>query len=252
MTQRPWMKFYPRDWRGDAKLRACGLAARGLWMEMLAIMHEATPYGHLLMSGKPVTVQQLANMAGCGKAECSRALAELEGASVFSRTDDGTIFSRRMVRDHAKAEQGKAHVAKRWGNDTEPTRDPNRSPKPNPITPEARKPESLASFFDRVAATAGIDLAKSQAHAGPLSQWLAAGCDFERDVLPTIAGIAGRPNYTPPQGLQYFTSAVLEAKDKRVVAAAEAAKPRLSITEQQRRDNELLEAARARKLRVAS
>jgi len=50
----PWMKFYPRDWRGDQALRAVSIAARGLWMECLCIMHEAKPYGHLVLNGQPV------------------------------------------------------------------------------------------------------------------------------------------------------------------------------------------------------
>lgn len=29
-ASRPWMKFYPRDWRGDQALRAVSLTARGL------------------------------------------------------------------------------------------------------------------------------------------------------------------------------------------------------------------------------
>ena len=39
----PWIKFYPRDWRGDQALRVVSLAARGLWIEMLSIMHEGQP-----------------------------------------------------------------------------------------------------------------------------------------------------------------------------------------------------------------
>lgn len=248
--RRAWSKFYWESWTGDRKLRSCGLAARGLWMEMLAIMHEAEPYGHLLMAGKAVTVQQLANQAGCALKECTRAIAELEAATVFSRTEEGVIYSRRMVRDHAKTEQGRADIAKRWGEDADPNRvpnsPPNRGPTGLPITLEARKLDSLA-LFEQIAATARIDLSRSQAHAGPLNAWLASGADFERDVLPTVAGIAGRPNYTPPQGLQYFTSAVMEAKDKREAAIAEAAKPRLSPAEEQRLRDDALAAARARR-----
>ena len=36
-----WSKFWWRDHQGDAALRACSLAARGYWMEMLCIVHEA-------------------------------------------------------------------------------------------------------------------------------------------------------------------------------------------------------------------
>lgn len=37
----PWLKFYPTDWRSDPALKMCSLAARGLWIEMIALMHEA-------------------------------------------------------------------------------------------------------------------------------------------------------------------------------------------------------------------
>ena len=45
----PWMKFYTADWRSDPALRMCSMAARGLWVEMICLMHEATPYGQLLI-----------------------------------------------------------------------------------------------------------------------------------------------------------------------------------------------------------
>ena len=37
---RPWMKWYPADWRSDPGLRMCSFAARGLWADLLALMHE--------------------------------------------------------------------------------------------------------------------------------------------------------------------------------------------------------------------
>lgn len=50
----PWMKFYPADWRADPGLRMCsGCCARGMWMEMLCLMHEAMPRGFLKLAGAP-------------------------------------------------------------------------------------------------------------------------------------------------------------------------------------------------------
>lgn len=109
---RPWMKFYPADWRSDPALRMCSMAARGLWMEMLCVMHEAEPYGHLLVKGRPVADVDLARMAGITLKECRKSLATLELHGVYSVSENGTIYSRRMVEDHAKAlrdkENGKA------------------------------------------------------------------------------------------------------------------------------------------------
>jgi hypothetical protein len=71
----------------------------------MCIMHEGEPYGHLLVSGRPPTSKQLAALAGIANGECERCLAELELASVYSKTDDGIIYSRRMVRDKAKLDK---------------------------------------------------------------------------------------------------------------------------------------------------
>ncbi|CAD7023235.1 hypothetical protein REJC140_00138 [Pseudorhizobium endolithicum] len=103
MSKNPWLKFYPLDWRGDPKLRMCSMAARGLWIEMLALMHEATPYGHLLVSGKSPTDLQIAVLAGAPSDQVTELLGELESAGVFSRTRDGVIYSRRMIRDEKKS-----------------------------------------------------------------------------------------------------------------------------------------------------
>ena len=60
--KRPWFKFYPSDWRADQALRSCSVAARGLWIECMCIMHEADPYGHLVVNGRPVTDTLLARL----------------------------------------------------------------------------------------------------------------------------------------------------------------------------------------------
>ena len=109
----PWMKWYPRDLRGDGAVRMCGWAARGLWIDLLGLMHdEGEPYGHLTIKGRPPTPAQLANMLGGSAREITSMLAEMEAAGVFSKTDDGVIFSRRMIRDRAKAERDRIN-----GND---------------------------------------------------------------------------------------------------------------------------------------
>lgn len=105
-AKNPWMKFYPADWRADPQLRMCSLAARGLWVEMLCLMHEAEPYGHLTVNGRPVTDMQLAVLCGLPPVELGALLTELEEAGVFSRSRNGVIYSRRMTRDEKKRKDG--------------------------------------------------------------------------------------------------------------------------------------------------
>lgn len=112
-TKRPASQYYWGDWHRDLALQSCQLAARGLWHEMNCLMHQGSPYGHLTMpTGRAMTVQQLANLAKIGKRTCMRLLDELEEAGVFSRTQEGIIYSRRMVRDenarNARAAGGKS------------------------------------------------------------------------------------------------------------------------------------------------
>lgn len=99
MKARPSFQFYPADWLRDPGLRSCSLAARGLWIDMLCFMHEAEPYGHLRLNGQDLALPVLARMVGASRREVRVALAELEHAGVFSKNDQGTIFSRRMIRD---------------------------------------------------------------------------------------------------------------------------------------------------------
>lgn len=143
----PWFKFYPSDWRAEPSLRAVSMAARGLWIEMLCLMHESEPRGHLLLNGRPVTDAQLGSLAGVPVNTAQELLGELEAAGTFSRTRAGVIYSRRMRKDTATSAKQRKNVSKRWGND--PAQGPenkeengigNTKPdtKPIPKKPEAR------------------------------------------------------------------------------------------------------------------
>lgn len=103
--KRPAFQFYPGDWFRDTGLRSCSVAARGVWVDLLCAMHDGEPYGHLSVNGQPLTDQQAAKIVGVTPAVYRRCLAELERAGVSSRTPEGTLFSRRMVRDEEVRER---------------------------------------------------------------------------------------------------------------------------------------------------
>lgn len=96
--KRPAFQFYPADWRKDAALQSCSIGARGLWVEMMCIMHECTPYGYLCVNGQPMTDNQLARLVGDTVKAVVSYKKELEAAGVYS-FDEGRIYSRRMVKD---------------------------------------------------------------------------------------------------------------------------------------------------------
>jgi hypothetical protein len=97
--KRPSFQFYPSDWLRDTALRSCSTGARGLWMDMICFMHEGKPYGHLKVGDKVILPSNLARMVGDNADVVADWLLELSQAGVYDTTEDGVIFSKRMVRD---------------------------------------------------------------------------------------------------------------------------------------------------------
>ena len=102
--ENPFMKFYTRDWQADSALRQCSAAARGVWIELLCIMtqNDNGAKGHLCPNGRlteGLTVPVIARLTGLLLEEVTAGMGELDRAGVFSKTDSGVIFSRRMVKE---------------------------------------------------------------------------------------------------------------------------------------------------------
>lgn len=111
VAKRPAFQFYPDKWQTDKDLRTCSIGARGLWAEIMCVIHTCTPYGHLTdAKGRAMPDSDAAQLCGVGLPSYRKLLAELEDKGVPSRTDGGVLYSRRMVRDedlrNARAEGG--------------------------------------------------------------------------------------------------------------------------------------------------
>ena len=103
-VKRPSFQFYPADWRSDSSLQVCSLRARGLWVEILCLLHElgqqdGSRYGYLELRGNPLKPSHLCRLVGVELQTLSELLEELELAGVFSRDQDGVLYSRRFARD---------------------------------------------------------------------------------------------------------------------------------------------------------
>lgn len=122
---RPAQQWYWDDWFAAFDVRACSLAARGLWIDMLGIMWKAEIRGTLTINGKQIDVKTLAKIVNDTEENVKKLLAELEQYNVFSRLDDGTIICRRMYRESKKQEEirqkksiaGKIGMIKRYQDD---------------------------------------------------------------------------------------------------------------------------------------
>jgi hypothetical protein len=82
---------------------------------MLDLMHDGEPRGYLTAGGVTITTEQLARLIGATVPSVRRWLVELEERKVFSRTEAGVIYSRRMVKDEHISEV-RRHSGKLGGN----------------------------------------------------------------------------------------------------------------------------------------
>ena len=84
------------------------MAAQGLWVHMLCIMHEAPVRGELAWNSTVIrpfqTVEKLAKDTSLNPRTVRVLLAELEANKVFEKDEFGTIYSRRMKRENQRSQ----------------------------------------------------------------------------------------------------------------------------------------------------
>lgn len=154
-TKKPAFLFYVKDWRNNAKLRRCSPAARGVWVDVLCLMHDSdAEYGALRWPLKDIIqasgaaaahVRELVEkgvLKGSDKAGMQylftpKHAGKAGPAVLLLDAPDGPIwYSSRMVRDEwIRKQRGKTS---RFDDDNQPSRPPPKHP-PNP--PPDRSPK---------------------------------------------------------------------------------------------------------------
>jgi uncharacterized phage protein (TIGR02220 family) len=112
----PAMQFYPADWRKDLAVQALGYFDRGVWFEMLCLMHESSARGVLLLNGAPMPDEVTARLLGLDNQTFNQTLSTLLTYGVAKRREvDNAIYSKRMVADE-KLCQIRREAGKLGGN----------------------------------------------------------------------------------------------------------------------------------------
>lgn len=96
----PAFQFYATDWLADTQLGQVSPLARGLWIDLLSRMWVSDKQGFLILSsdGTAPTLSEIAKACRSTEAETEKGLKELERYNIFSKTAEGVIYSRRMLR----------------------------------------------------------------------------------------------------------------------------------------------------------
>ena len=150
MSKMPAFQFYPADWRKDLAVQSLSYHDRGVWHEILCLMHESSERGVLLLNGQPMPINALANMLGLDNQILTTTLTTLLTFGVARKREDGAIFSKRMVEDD-KLCKIRRDAGKKGGNpvlvNQKSTTPVNQIPTPSsssstsvyPLTPKERE-----------------------------------------------------------------------------------------------------------------
>ena len=99
MSKIPSFQFYPADWLNNIPLQSCSLAARGLLINMMCVMHQSEKYGYFLIRDKKPTPKQSQLCLKCDTKSFSRCIKELLETKCIRIDDNGVYYCRRMIED---------------------------------------------------------------------------------------------------------------------------------------------------------
>jgi hypothetical protein len=134
----PSMQWYPADWRKDTAVQMLSFHDRGVWFELINIMHESAERGVLVINGAPMPEDALSRLLGLDKQTFNQTLSNLLTYGVAKqRSEDGAIYCKRMVEDE-KLSQLRRNAGKLGGNpnllNQNPTTPVNQNPTPSSST----------------------------------------------------------------------------------------------------------------------
>src|ERR1700733_14857714 len=81
----PAMQFYPGDWRKDPGVQSLAYFERGVWFEILMLMHESEERGKLILNGNPMPLDALGRLLGLDNQTLTTTLTALLAYGVMSR-----------------------------------------------------------------------------------------------------------------------------------------------------------------------
>ncbi len=116
----PHIQFYVGDWRKDVGIQTLSYHHRGIWFEILMLMHCSEQRGRLILAGKPMPNLALSRLLGLSQQETQDAVEVLLASGVASKDEAGVVFCRRMDREEEirqkRVEAGRVGGSKRQAN----------------------------------------------------------------------------------------------------------------------------------------
>lgn len=196
----PAFQFYPGDWRKDPGIQSLTYHDRGIWFEILCLMHECERRGELLLNGKPMQADALARLLGVDVPTLTATIDTLLETGVASRdTSSGSLISRRMVRDE-NFRQMRATCGMMGGrpdlvNQTPTYRPTKRQPTCQPNANQIPTPSSSVSTSSSVSSSVSKDQEEGKGSGGQACE-KSARLNFSKLTdLEFVDFLKGQPAY---------------------------------------------------------
>lgn len=108
---KPWyLKFDCGTWLKDPALTRCNPSTRGVWIDLLSVMHELDRSG--VLRG---TIEEFSRFARCSTVQLTHALTDLQttgAADVTERNGIVTLVCRKMNREYNQREANRLRVSR--------------------------------------------------------------------------------------------------------------------------------------------
>ena len=141
----PALQFYPGDWRKDMGVQSLSFHDRGVWFEMLMLMHDSERRGVLVLNGKAMSDEMIARAIGLDNQMFNQTLTTLLTNGVADREQEtGAVINRRMVRDEY-LRKIRANAGSKGGNPVLLNQIPTTLVNQIPTTPVKQKPTPSSS-----------------------------------------------------------------------------------------------------------
>ncbi len=114
----PYINIYKGDFL-RSNVSACSIAAQGLWLRVMILMHDSERIGYLCLNGKAMNPRMVAVKCGLSLDEFEPLLAELIEVSAFSTSRENILFSPELVtqeQERAKNAERQKRFKEKQGN----------------------------------------------------------------------------------------------------------------------------------------
>jgi len=101
-------QFVPSDWMGDRLLRLCSLETRGLWIDILCVMHMSEERGYLTLKGEILDEKMLQKMLNVSTKKFQFCFQELVHFEIIKKDEKGRYFSKSMVENERISKKRRA------------------------------------------------------------------------------------------------------------------------------------------------